>query len=150
VTKQRALAAAMSAQQYAEFQIGERLRASARYLPPRNIAQWHAGLFAARGSRATLPQLCRVALALWVSPIRVLPAIRSTVYTNTISATGTRDTATQAASYVQAPVFNIIDLGPNKGTPAGEVYQVDAWDSAARPYGCGRRKHLRDWFQCSK
>jgi Tfp pilus assembly protein PilX len=45
---------------------------------------------------------------------------------NTISATGTRDTATLAASYVQAPVFNVIDLGPNKGTPAGEVYQVDA------------------------
>jgi Tfp pilus assembly protein PilX len=47
---------------------------------------------------------------------------------NVISATGTADNAAagQAASYVQAPAFNIIDLGPNKGTPAGEVYQVDA------------------------
>ena len=46
---------------------------------------------------------------------------------NVISATGTADIANvSSASYVQAPIFNIIDLGPNKGLPAGEVYQVDA------------------------
>jgi Tfp pilus assembly protein PilX len=45
---------------------------------------------------------------------------------NVVSATGTPDAAGQSASYAQAPVYYITDLGANKGLPAGEVYQIDA------------------------
>jgi Tfp pilus assembly protein PilX len=47
---------------------------------------------------------------------------------NVISSTGTADNATPntSASYFKAPIFYITDLGPNAGSPAGEVYQVDA------------------------
>src|SRR5260221_2486861 len=122
--KQRALAAAMSAQQYAEFQLASGSAPLPGICP--------AGILP-NGMQVCLPPAAPAPLpnfAAW-------PWLRGVTYSvftsnsingvsNTISATGTRDTATQAASYVRAPVFNIIDLGPNKGTPAGEVYQVDA------------------------
>ena len=46
---------------------------------------------------------------------------------NTVSSTASRGT------YYNTPVFYITDLGANKGTPAGEVYQIDAiaWGSTA-------------------
>ena len=119
--KQRALNAAISAQQYAEFQ----LASGGAPLP----AACPAGI---------LPSGIQVCTPLVPMPnFSALPWTTGVTYSiftsspingisNTVSATGTKDSTTQSASYVQAPIFNITDLGPNAGTPAGEVYQVDA------------------------
>jgi type IV pilus assembly protein PilX len=122
--KQRALAAAISAQQYAEFQ----LASGAAPLPgvcPAGILPNGMQVCLPPAAPAPLPNF---AAWPWTSGITYSVFTSNAIngVSNIISATGTRDTATQAASYVQAPVFNVIDLGPNKGTPAGEVYQVDA------------------------
>jgi type IV pilus assembly protein PilX len=122
--KQRALAAAISAQQYAEFQLASGAAPLSGVCP--------AGILP-NGMQVCLPPaapapLPNFATLPWPSGVTYAVFTSNAIngVSNTISATGTADTATQSASYVQAPVFNIIDLGPNKGTPAGEVYQVDA------------------------
>jgi type IV pilus assembly protein PilX len=122
--KQRALAAAISAQQYAEFQ----LASGAAPLPgacPAGILPNGIQVCLPPAAPAPLPNFATLP---WVTGVTysvfTSNAINGVI--NTISATGTPDLPGQSASYVQAPVFNIIDLGPNKGTPAGEVYQVDA------------------------
>ena len=122
--KQRALAAAISAQQYAEFQLASGTAPLPGVCP--------AG-FLPNGMQVCLPPAAPATLpnfASWPWTSGVTYAMFTTNaingVSNVTSATGTHDTATNSASYVQAPVFNIIDLGPNKGTPAGEVYQVDA------------------------
>jgi type IV pilus assembly protein PilX len=122
--KQRALAAAISAQQYAEFQ----LASGAAPLPgacPAGILPNGMQICLPPAAPAPLPNF---AAWPWTTGITYSVFTSNAIngVSNVISANGTRDTATQAASYVQAPVFNVIDLGPNKGTPAGEVYQVDA------------------------
>jgi type IV pilus assembly protein PilX len=122
--KQRALAAAISAQQYAEFQ----LASGAAPLPgacPAGILP--NGMQVCLPPAAPLP-LPNFAAVPWLTGVTYSAFASTTINNvkNAISATGTRDTATLTASYVQAPQFNVIDLGPNKGTPAGEVYQVDA------------------------
>jgi type IV pilus assembly protein PilX len=122
--KERALAAAISAQQYAEFQ----LASGAAPLPgacPAGILPNGMQVCLPPAAPAPLPNFATLP---WVTGVTysvfTSNAINGVI--NTISATGTPDLPGQSASYVQAPVFNIIDLGPNKGTPAGEVYQVDA------------------------
>lgn len=121
--KQRALAAAISAQQYAEYQLASGTAPLPGVCP--------AGILP-NGMQVCLPPAAPAPLpnfALpWVSGVTYSVFTSNSIngISNIIRATGTADTATQSASYVQAPVFNIIDLGPNKGTPAGEVYQVDA------------------------
>lgn len=122
--KQRALAAAISAQQYAEFQ----LASGAAPLPgacPAGILPNGMQVCLPPPSPAPLPNFAALP---WLTGVTYSVFTSNTIngVSNTISATGTPDLPGQSASYVQAPVFNVIDLGPNKGTPAGEVYQVDA------------------------
>jgi type IV pilus assembly protein PilX len=122
--KQRALAAAISAQQYAEFQ----LASGAAPLPgvcPAGILPNGMQVCLPPAAPAPLPNFATLP---WLTGVTYSVFTSNTInnVSNVISATGTQDTATQSASYVQAPVFNVIDLGPNAGTPAGEVYQVDA------------------------
>jgi type IV pilus assembly protein PilX len=113
--KQRALAAAISAQQYAEYQLASGTAPLPGVCP--------AGILP-NGMQVCLPNFALP----WISGVTYSVFTSNTIngISNIIRATGTADTAGQSASYVQAPIFNIIDLGPNKGTPAGEVYQVDA------------------------
>jgi type IV pilus assembly protein PilX len=123
--KQRALAAAISAQQYAEFQ----LASGAAPLPgacPAGILPNGMQVCTPPPAPAPLPNFA--VWPGWPSGVTYSVFTSNTIngVSNVISATGTPDLLGQSASYVQAPVFNIIDLGPNKGTPAGEVYQVDA------------------------
>jgi type IV pilus assembly protein PilX len=125
--KQRALAAAISAQQYAEFQ----LASGAAPLPgvcPAGILPSGMQVCLPPPAPAPLPNFA--AWPVWPSGVTYSVFTSNAIngVSNVISATGTRDTATQSASYVQAPVFNVIDLGPNApgALPAGEVYQVDA------------------------
>ena len=122
--KQRALAAAISAQQYAEFQLASGTAPLPGVCP--------AGVLP-NGMQVCLPPpapapLPNFATLPWVTGVTYSVFTSNAIngVSNTISATGTPDLPGQSASYVQAPVFNVIDLGPNKGTPAGEVYQVDA------------------------
>jgi type IV pilus assembly protein PilX len=122
--KQRALAAAISAQQYAEFQLASGTAPIAGVCPP-GILPNGMQICLPPAAPAPLPNFASLP---WTSGVTYAIFTSSPVngISNVISATGSKDSATQSASYVQAPVFNIIDLGPNKGTPAGEVYQVDA------------------------
>jgi type IV pilus assembly protein PilX len=119
--KQRAINAAVSAQQYAESWL------ASGAAPPTGVCP--AGLVPS----STSGEVCSVPLANFAT----LPWAAGVTYTqftsnsingvsNVISATGSADNGTQSASYVQAPIFYVTDLGPNAGTPAGEVYQVDA------------------------
>jgi type IV pilus assembly protein PilX len=121
--KQRAINAAVSAQQYAESWLASGAAPASGVCPVGFVPSSTSG------------EVCTPPPA----PIdfTVLPWTTGVTYTqftsnaingvsNVVSATGTADTATQSASYVQAPVFYVTDLGPNAGTPAGEVYQVDA------------------------
>jgi type IV pilus assembly protein PilX len=121
--KQRAINAAVSAQQYAESWLASGAAPASGVCPVGFVPS------STSGEVCTQPAI----------PIdfTVLPWNTGVTYTqftsnaingvsNIVSATGTADTATQSASYLQAPVFYITDLGPNAGTPAGEVYQVDA------------------------
>jgi type IV pilus assembly protein PilX len=121
--KQRAINAAVSAQQYAESWL------ASGAAPPTGICPVGFVPSSTSGEVCSKPAI----------PIdfSVLPWQTGVTYTqftsnaingvsNVVSATGTADTATQSASYVQAPVFYVTDLGPNAGVPAGEVYQVDA------------------------
>lgn len=124
--KQRALAAAISAQQYAEFQ----LASGAAPLPgvcPAGILPSGMQVCLPPPAPAPLPNFATLP---WLTGVTYLMFTQNAIngVSNVISASGTRDNATQSASYVQAPVFNVIDLGPNApgALPAGEVYQVDA------------------------
>jgi len=127
--KQRAINAAVSAQQYAESWL------ASGAAPPTGICPVGFVPSSTSGEVCSKPAI----------PIdfSVLPWQTGVTYTqftsnaingvsNVVSATGTGDVVsglgvlTQSASYVQAPVFYITDLGPNAGVPAGEVYQVDA------------------------
>jgi type IV pilus assembly protein PilX len=124
--KQRALAAAISAQQYAEFQ----LASGAAPLPgvcPAGILPSGMQVCLPPPAPAPLPNFATLP---WASGVTYSVFTSNAIngVSNVISATGTADNATQSASYVQAPQFNVIDLGPNApgALPAGEVYQVDA------------------------
>jgi type IV pilus assembly protein PilX len=119
--KQRAINAAISAQQYAESLLSSGAAPATGTCP--------AGLLPS----LTSGEVCNLVLP----DFSKLPWTAGNTYTqftsnqinnvaNVISAVGTNDQAGQSASYVQAPVFYITDLGPNAGSPPGEVYQVDA------------------------
>jgi type IV pilus assembly protein PilX len=122
--KQRALAAAISAQQYAEFQLATGAAPLPGNCPPGILPN---GMQVCLPPAAPAP-LPNFAATPWLIGVTYSGFANTSIngVMNAISASGTRDMPTLTASYVQAPEFNIIDLGPNKGTPAGEVYQVDA------------------------
>jgi type IV pilus assembly protein PilX len=121
--KQRAINAAISAQQYAETLLASGTAPATGTCP--------AGLLPS----LTSPEVCSPVFP--VPDFTKLPWTAGNTYTqftsnaingvaNVISATGTEDKAGQSASYALAPAFYITDLGANAGSPPGEVYQVDA------------------------
>jgi type IV pilus assembly protein PilX len=125
--KQRAFNAAVSAQQFGE-----------NWLVNNPVP---AGSTCAAGivpsTSATLP-ICSAPVPAnlttslpWATSIVLTQFTANTIngIANILTPTGTAstaDTATQAASYYSAPQLYITDLGANLGSPAGEVYQVDA------------------------
>jgi type IV pilus assembly protein PilX len=126
--KERAINAAVSAQQYAESWLASGAAPATGICPTGLVPSSTSG------------EVCNVALTSFTT----MPWTTGVTYTqftsnsingvsNVISANGTADTATQSASYSQAPIFYVTDLGANKGTPAGEVYQVDAVGFGGNP-----------------
>lgn len=123
--KQRAINAAISAQQFAEFTLASGTAPISGTCPAGVLP---TGIEVCTNNPApnfmTLPWTSGATFSQFTStPINGI--------SNIVSATGTADVytagaLTQSASYVQAPIFYITDLGPNAGAPAGEVYQVDA------------------------
>jgi len=113
--KQRAINAAESAQQYAEFWLTSTAAPVAAVcgvgMVPDSVGQVCSnGL----GNPAVVPW------AGWVGYTQ-FTANGGNGVTNTVNAT-----TPTAGSYYQPPGFYITDLGPNAGTP-GEVYQIDAY-----------------------
>jgi type IV pilus assembly protein PilX len=117
--KQRAINAAISAQQYAEFTLASGTAPLSGTCPGTVLPN---GFEVCTNNPApnftTLPWTAGVTFSNFTSiPINGV--------SNIVQANGTFDTPTASASYVQAPVFYITDLGANAGSP-GEVYQIDA------------------------
>lgn len=117
--KQRAINAAESAQQYAEFWL------SSAAAPVAGVC---AGFVSSNIGQICSNLLANPATVPWTSGVTFTQFTSNTInsHTNVLNSTGgTADTATNFASYFAAPSFYITDLGPNAGTP-GEVYQIDA------------------------
>jgi type IV pilus assembly protein PilX len=114
--KERALNAAVSAQQYAEYWLSANtapVAAACTGVVSSNIGQVCTPPPVTPINFATLPWPAGVTYTQFTSdPIAGV--------TNTVSAVGSQGT------YYSAPAFYITDLGPNKGTPVGELYQIDA------------------------
>jgi len=111
--KQRALNAAVSAQQYAEYWLAN------------SVTPAPAGCSAIVSS--TIGQVCNAPLANvaslpWTSGVTYTQFTSNPIngVTNIVNKNGSQGT------YFAAPLFYITDLGPNKGAPAGELYQIDA------------------------
>jgi type IV pilus assembly protein PilX len=127
--KQRAINAAVSAQQYAESWLASGAAPASGVCPVGFVPSLTSGEVC-----TPPPTPIDFTVLPWTTGVTYTQFTSNAVngVSNVISATGTKDTLsaggvlTQSASYVQAPVFYITDLGPNAGTPAGEVYQVDA------------------------
>jgi type IV pilus assembly protein PilX len=118
--KQRAINAAVSAQQYAESLLAGGTTPLSGICPP--------GILPNGSEVCTNLPLPNFATLPWTSGVIYSNFTSNAIngVSNVISATGTKDSATASASYVQAPIFYITDLGANAGTPPGEVYQIDA------------------------
>ena len=127
--KQRALNAAISAQQFAEFSLqGGNAPTS---------GQCNAGFVAASNLEVCTNPLASVTATPWTTGVtytqftsnpinNVSIAIKSAGGSGDVYAAGT-GTLTASASYYAAPAFYIYDLGANKDlTNPGEVYQIDA------------------------
>jgi type IV pilus assembly protein PilX len=121
--KQRAINAAIAAQQYAESLLASGAAPATGVCPAGLLPSTNGG------------QVCSVTAPL--PDFTQVPWTSGNVYTqftsnqinnvsNVILSAGTADQSGQSASYVQAPAFYITDLGINAGSPPGEVYQVDA------------------------
>ena len=121
--KQRAINAAVSAQQYAESWLASGAAPATGVCPVGFVPSLTSG------EVCTAPAIpTDFSVLPWTTGVTYTQFTSNPIngFSNVVSATGTLETATQSASYVQAPVFYITDLGPNAGFPAGEVYQVDA------------------------
>lgn len=127
--KQRALNAAISAQQYAEFWL------AGGTAPVTGAC--NAGLVTPNPGEVCNNPLANVTSVPWASGVKYTQFTANPI--NNISfittaATAANPTAdvytagalTQSASYFDVPLFYVYDLGPNKGFPTGEVYQIDA------------------------
>jgi type IV pilus assembly protein PilX len=105
--KQRAINAAVSAQQYAETWL--------------STAAAPVALVCTAPVSSNVGQICSNPLASPASP----PWASYVIYAP-FSATNTIDSVTASpGSYYATPAYYITDLGPNAGSP-GEVYQIDA------------------------
>jgi type IV pilus assembly protein PilX len=113
--KERALNAAVSAQQYAEYWLSAN---------PAPLAGACTGIVSSTiGQICTLPQ-ANFATVPWATGVTYTQFTSNPIdgVTNTIAGVG----AGAQGTYYAAPEFYITDLGPNKGTPVGELYQIDA------------------------
>ena len=111
--KQRATSAATSALQYAEWYL------STTSLPAKVVCSGP--------NPSNTVQICSNALA---DPTKV-PWDNGGVTFNDFNAANVVQTSASRGTYYKTPIFYIVDLGPYVGTPAGEVYQIDAvaWGS---------------------
>ena len=121
--KQRAINAAVSAQQYAEFLLASGTAPISGTCP--------AGILPTGSEVCTNTPLPNFTSVPWAAGVTYSQFTSNSIngVSNYVPPAGTAptpDTATQSASYFAAPIFYITDLGPNLGSPAGEVYQVDA------------------------
>ena len=126
--KQRAINAAVSAQQFAEFSLASGAAPSSAACGP--------GILPNGIEVCTPPVLPTPAIDFTVLPWAA--GVTFTQFTNTpvngvsnvlaVNGAGTYDTAAASASYVQAPIYYITDIGPTAlgVVPIGEIYQVDA------------------------
>jgi type IV pilus assembly protein PilX len=112
--KQRAINAAESAQQYAEYWLTSTAAPAPAVCGAGSVPD-------SIGQVCSNPLLAPASLP-WASNVTYtqFTAAGGNGVTNTVNAT-----APTAGSYYQTPSFYITDLGPNAGTP-GEVYQIDA------------------------
>lgn len=112
--KQRAVNAANSTLQYAEWWITNNVLPTAAACPttPTNTVQ-----------------ICTNAIA---DPTSVPWAEGGINFTN-FNTTNTVQNVATRGTYVKAPMFYITDIGTYNGTPAGEVYQIDAVAWGATP-----------------
>jgi type IV pilus assembly protein PilX len=124
--KQRAVNAAVSAQQYAESTL-----VSGAFPSPGVCT----GIVSAATGQVCTNLLVNATTTPWAIGVTYTPFTSNSInnVTNVIKANATADVydtngnLTQSASYAAAPVFYVTDLGPNKDPSApGEVYQIDA------------------------
>ncbi len=117
--KQRAINAAVSAQQYAEFWLSSAA-------PP--TAGACVGFVSSNQGQICTNPLATPATVPWASGVNYTQFTANTInlHSNVLNRIGgSADNGLLYASYYDAPSFYITDLGPNAGTP-GEVYQIDA------------------------
>jgi type IV pilus assembly protein PilX len=129
--KQRALNAAVSAQQYAE----STLLGAGGTLPSPGVC---TGIVLSTTGQVCTNPLVNVTTVPWTIGVTYTPftsnsinnvqnVLRAANATADAYTTGTNPVLTAPASYYDAPYFYITDLGPNKDPSApGEVYQIDA------------------------
>ena len=110
--KQRATNAANSTLQYAEWWLTNNT------IPASVVCT---------GAATSVVQVCSNALA---DPTAVPWSSGGVTFTG-FNANNTVQTTASRGTYYKTPIFYITDLGSYKGTPAGEVYQIDAvaWGS---------------------
>jgi type IV pilus assembly protein PilX len=115
--KERALNAAVSAQQYAEYWL------SANAAPAAAACTGVVSSAIGQVCSGPPPDFSTLPLP-WASGVTYMPFTSNPIDLkfNALAGVGA---ATQG-TYFAAPVFYITDLGPNKGTPVGELYQIDA------------------------
>ena len=116
--KQRATNAANSTLQYAEWW----LTTTAALPTPVSCT----GLVS-----SSVGQICTNALADPTSVPWTNAGVQVGVTFSGFNTSNTVNTTASRGTYYKTPIFYITDLGANKGTPAGEVYQIDAvaWGS---------------------
>ena len=125
--KQRAVNAAVSAQQFAESSL------ISGSLPPTGAC---TGIVSSTTGQVCSPNPLFIPTTVpWTIGVTYTPFTSNSINGVTNSIQAVKATAdvysgsvlTQSASYAAAPVFYITDLGPNKDpTAPGEVYQIDA------------------------
>jgi type IV pilus assembly protein PilX len=115
--KERALNAAVSAQQFAEYWLSAN---------PAPVAAACTGIVSSNIGQICTPSVPAPDFTAvpWASGVTYTPFTANPIdnATNTIAA----GSAVAQGTYSAAPVFYITDLGPNKGLPVGELYQIDA------------------------
>jgi type IV pilus assembly protein PilX len=117
--KERALNAAVSAQQYAEYWLSAN---------PAPVAAGCTGVVSSNIGQICTPPPTPTNFATvplpWTSGVTYTQFTSNPIagVTNTLAGVG----AGAQGTYFAAPVFYITDLGANKGTPVGELYQIDA------------------------
>jgi type IV pilus assembly protein PilX len=130
--KQRAINAAVSAQQYAEAWLAGGTAPASGVCPVGFVPSTTSGEVCSKPAIpidfSVLPWNTGVTYTQFTS--NQINGIQNVVAAagapGTGDVLGAGNTLIASASYAQAPVFYVTDLGPNAGTPAGEVYQVDA------------------------